>query len=485
MRIIRVVLPWVVLAVVAFLGYRYVWPLFLPVEPEMDVQTTVVQRGDLRRIVPADGLLRPAVLVEVKSKAAGVVESISVEPGDTVAAGDVLVELDKEQVQASLRQAEASLLSAKAQLEKVKRNLSPQQLASQQSAVRQAKINYENAKGDYERIADLHDKGYATDDELNNAEQARDTAKENLDEAQKQLDLDLAGGEEEDIAVAEANVAIRQAELDDVNEEFANTTVRAPIAGKVLTRPVEIGTAVSSGTAGNTGGTVVATIGDMSTLYIEARIDETDLGRVFVEMPCRVTFDAYQGEVWSGKLAKIYPQGEETSGGATRFPVDVELSSEKPTSEGRGAGGEGQGGGRSMRGGGPPGGGTRGGRGPGGGGPGRGTRGGGPAAAEEAGGEAPASQPAPELRPNMTANVEFVIDDHPDVLILAARFVQYDDNRQPYCEVLPDPEDQKTRERRELKLGFSDGMRFEITDGLQEGETVILERPVVQEGNSF
>jgi len=67
----------------------------LPAEVEMDVQTTVVRKGDLRRAVLADGTLQPAVLVEVKSKASGVVEQISAEPGDEVVSGDVLVELDK------------------------------------------------------------------------------------------------------------------------------------------------------------------------------------------------------------------------------------------------------------------------------------------------------------------------------------------------------------------------------------------------------
>jgi multidrug efflux pump subunit AcrA (membrane-fusion protein) len=97
----------------------------------------------------------------------------------------------------------------------------------------------------------------------------------------------------------------------------------------------------------------------------------------------------------------------------------------------------------------------------------------------------PAAAPATELRPNMTANVEFVLDDHPDVLILAARFIQYDEERNAYCEVLPDPENQEVRERRELELGFSDGMRFEVVEGLAEGDTVILERPIIEEDRRF
>ena len=43
-------------------------------------------------------------------------------------------------------------------------------------------------------------------------------------------------------------------------------------------------------------------------------MDETDLGRVSVEMPCRVTFDAFSGHVWNGKVIKIYPQGSQERG---------------------------------------------------------------------------------------------------------------------------------------------------------------------------
>jgi HlyD family secretion protein len=473
-RYIRLAVPWLVAAVAVFLLYRFVWPLFLPVEPEMDVQTTVVQRGDLRRIVPADGLLKPAVLVEVKSKAAGVVQEVLVEPGDEVEEGAVLVELDKEQVQARLRKAEAGLLSAQARLAQIRRNLTPQQRASAESSVRQARIALEQAEERYQRIAELYGKGYATEEELDDARAARDAAEESLRSARERLELDLQGGEEEDIAVAEANVAISQAELDDAEEELANTTIRSPLSGRVLTRPVEVGTAVSSGTTGNTGGTVVATIGDMSTLYVEARIDETDLGRVTVGMPCRVTFDAYVGQVWGGLLSKIYPQGEQNQGGGTRFMVDVELEPESPRLEVSSVrGGERSGGGPptgAPQGGSPRGGGANAGAGAG--------------AGADAGPGAP-PQAMPELKPSMTANVEFVLDDHPDVLILPARFVQYDEERNPYCELLLDPEDQERRERRDLQLGFSDGMRFEVIGGLVEGDTVILERPIIEENRPF
>jgi multidrug resistance efflux pump len=481
MRYLRPALAWLIAAGLLYLGYLFVWPLFLPEEQAMDVQTAVVQRSDLRRVVPADGVLRPAVLVEVKSRASGVVEEISVEPGDDVQVGDVLVELDKERIVARKRQAEASLLSAQARLSQIRRDMTPQQKANHEHSIRQAEINLTEARNQLVRIEELYSKSYATDEELEQAQRAVETAEESLSNAQTQYELDLAGGEEEDIAVAEAQVEIARAELDDVNEELSNTTIRAPIDGRVLTRPVEIGTAVASGTTGNTGGTVVATVGDLSTLFVEANLDETDLGRVQLEMPCRVTFDAFVGYVWSGQLVKVYPQGQSGQGGSTTFLVDIEVDLEPTREDGDGPGGTGMMASAVAGGWAGSGGGGRGRGGPGGGSPPAGEPGSRDAAAAEEGGEEVAGPPAPVLRPNMTANVEFVLEDHPDVLILQARFVQYDEERRPFVDVLPDPEDQGRRERRDIELGFTDGLRYEVVSGLTEGEMVIFERPVIED----
>ena len=201
---------------------------------------------------------------------------------------------------------------------------------------------------------------------------------------------------------------------------------------------------------------------------VQAQIDETELGRVTLGMHCRVTFDAFTGQVWQGELKKIYPQGEGGEGG-TRFPVDNELDlqpiadadGDARAGESRNPGGQ-HGGGAQNKAAGTP-----------------------HAKVQDATGsppeDEPPEEPAPVLRPGMTASVELVMEDHPEAVILTAQFIQYDEERNPYCEVLPDPEDQDKRERRDLELGFTDGMRFEVVEGIEDGETVIFERLVIED----
>src|SRR5213593_2077841 len=86
-----------------------------------------VERGTMVRSVVATGKVEPTTKVEIKSKANGIIKALNVDIDRSVKAGDVLVELDKEQLAAALRGAEANLLAARASLEaseaQLKKNL--------------------------------------------------------------------------------------------------------------------------------------------------------------------------------------------------------------------------------------------------------------------------------------------------------------------------------------------------------------------------
>jgi HlyD family secretion protein len=472
--IIRVAINLAVVGVLAFLGWKFIAPLFAPEEVETDIQTTAISRGDLRKIVPADGVVEPSILVEIKSKASGLVEAIFVEPGDEVQAGAPIAELDKEQITQNIKESEARLLRSKAQLKKTRRKLTVESQSRLENDIKRSTLSLENAQADYDRIRNLfdHDPPYANESELQDAQATLDQAKLSYDESLRQLKLGQDGGDVDDVAIAEADVEASQADTDRLLDELRYTTIVSPQSGTVLTRPVEIGSAVASATTGNTEGTVVATIADLSTIYVKARIEETDLGNIKVGGICRISFDTYTGWVWDGRIEKIYPQGETGGGnGGTRFPVDIaiDLASARQEADAGFGGGGGFGGARMGGGGGGGGGGRR--R------PGGGASGEAPAAEKPAEEKPQAEAEKPRLFPNMTANVEIVLEDHPAVLILAAQYIQYEEG-QPYVEVVADAENTDVRERREIELGFFDGLRYEVVSGVEEGDTVVLERTI-------
>src|SRR5580658_10653946 len=84
------------------------------IDPE---KLATVEKGDIARSVVATGKIEPLTQVEVKSKASGIVEKIYVDYGESVKAGQVLVQLDKEQLEANVRESSANLDAAKAALE--------------------------------------------------------------------------------------------------------------------------------------------------------------------------------------------------------------------------------------------------------------------------------------------------------------------------------------------------------------------------------
>lgn len=473
---IRVAINLAVVGVLAFLGWKFIAPLFAPEEVETDIQTTAVSRGDLRKIVPADGVVEPSILVEIKSKASGLVEAIFVEPGDEIVAGAPIAELDKEQITQNIKESEARLLRSKAQLKKTRRKLSVESLSRLENEIERSRLSLENAQTDYDRIKGLfeHDPPYANENEMQDVQLALEQAQLSYEESQRQLKLGQDGGDVDDVAIAEADVEASQADTDRLLDELRYTTIVSPQSGTVLTRPVEIGSAVASATSGNTAGTVVATIADLSTIYVKARIEETDLGTIKVGGICRISFDTYTGWVWDGKIKKIYPQGETGGGnGGTRFPVDIAIDLTSARQEGgAGFGGAGGfGGGRMGGGGGGMGGGG-----------GRRRPGGGPPGGGPPGEKTPDKEPKPEVEkprlfPNMTANVEIVLEDHPAVLILAAQYIQYEEGT-PYVEVVADADNTEARERRDIELGFFDGLRYEVISGVEEGDTVVLERTI-------
>ncbi|MCB1216916.1 efflux RND transporter periplasmic adaptor subunit [bacterium] len=477
---LRVAINVIVIGGLGFLAWKFIAPLFAPEEVETDIQTTAVSRGDLRKIVPADGVVEPSVLVEVKSKASGLVQAIFVEPGDEVTSGTPIAELDKEQLVQSIKESEARLLRAQAQLKKTERKLTLEARNNLENSVERSRLSLENSQNNYDRILGLfeHDPPYANEKELEDAANSLNQAKLSFEQAEAQLEFGLAGGDVDDIEIAKADVEAAQADTDRLKDELGYTTITSPQGGTVLTRPVEIGSAVASATTGNTAGTVVATVADLSTIYVKARIEETDLGTIKVGGRCRITFDTYSGWVWDGTIEKIYPQGESGNGnGGTRFPVDIAIDLESARMESGGAGGRMGGGGGNWQG-------RRGGGGGMGGGGGRRPGGGqgGPPAGDEAAADADEGKPKPEpqkpkLYPNMTANVEIVLEDHPGVLILPAQYIQYEEG-QPYVEIAPEAENTENREKVDIELGFFDGLRYEVTSGLEEGDTVVLERTI-------
>ena len=271
-----------------------------------------VEQGDLAKSVVATGKIEPITKVEIKSKASGIVKRLLVDAGDTVKAGQILAELDKEQIEARVRETRAALEAAEANL-------------------RAAEADMERAKVDavgpdvpllqraYERAKSMAGEGVVSQSALDDAQRAYELAVNKRDMARAQLITSKAK-----MAQAKAQVAQQRANVDNSEEEYRYTTIVAPINGIVLSRDVEVGDAVSSILVLGSSATLVMTLGDTKEVYVKGKVDESDIGKVFLGQPARIKVESFKDKTFNGKVTKISPMGAEKDN-VTTFEVRVSI----------------------------------------------------------------------------------------------------------------------------------------------------------------
>jgi HlyD family secretion protein len=281
-----------------------------PIPPE---RLGNVERGDIARSVVARGKIEPLSRVEVKSKANGIIKALLVEEGDPVTQGQVLAELDKENLLAQLREAKAMLAGAEANL---------QAAVAAESRARVDAANPELAfnQRDYERAQGLFQQKIASQQQLDDAERALQISKN------RQLLLDASvQTAAAQTGQARAQVAAATAAMDRAQENLDYATIRAPITGIVLSRPTEVGDAVSSILNLGSAATLIMTLGDVASVYIKGEVDEADIGKAELNQAVRTKVESYPSESFEGVVKRIAPMGREQNN-VTTFAVRVTIS---------------------------------------------------------------------------------------------------------------------------------------------------------------
>ena len=271
-----------------------------------------VVEGELRQSIVASGRVRTPQRVEVASQITGRVTSVAVREGDTVTAGQVLLQFDAAEWQASVAQAKASLAQAESRLQQIGEASLP--LAEQ--SLRQAEANARQAERQYQRVGELVAKGFYSPAQLDDARRARDVAASQLQAAQIQAANNRPQGSE--VRVARSNVEQARAALAVAEARLAYATLRAPVAGRVLTRSVEPGDTAQPGKA-------LLTLAPNGDTELTAQIDEKNFGLLALGQNAQVSADAYPGEHFPATLSYIAPSID-----ALRSSVEIRLAVPQP-----------------------------------------------------------------------------------------------------------------------------------------------------------
>jgi len=274
-----------------------------------------VEHLDLVRSVVATGKIEPTTKVEIKSKASGIILKLPVNVGDLVRQGQVICELDQNDLLPRLRQAQAALAVAEAQLKSAHADY-------ERTKVEAAGPDVPFLKKDKDRAELLFREKVL-------AQTGRDDAEKNYQLAVNRQQQAIAnlGVAQAAITKDEAQVEQVRAQLAQSEEDLRNATIVSPIDGVVLSRDREVGDAVSSILTMGSGATLIITVGDLREVYVKGKVDESDIGRVYLGQPARITVESYKDRSFAGKVTKISPMGVEKDN-VTTFEVRVSISNE-------------------------------------------------------------------------------------------------------------------------------------------------------------
>ena len=355
-----------------------------------------VEKGDLAKSVVATGKVTPIIKVEVKSKASGIVKKLLVDYGDHVTQGQLLAQLDKLEIQAQVEQSRAALEAAQANFK------------STQADFERAKVDAEGPdvpllKRAYDRATGMAKDGVVSASALDDAEKNYEMSlnKQNVSKAQVTV-------LKAKIAQSQAQVAQDQANLTQLHEQLSYTDIVSPIDGIVLSRDVEMGDAVSSILVLGSSATLVMTLGDTSEVYVKGKVDESDIGKVYLGQPARIKVESFKDKTFNGKVTKISPMGVEKDN-VTTFEVRVSIQN-----------------------------------------------------------------PGGELKAEMTANAEIILEEHKNVLQIPEGAIIYDKDKKASVEV-PDPKGKDGKNKLAVNIGISNGAKTEVLSGLKEGDQVVLQ----------
>ena len=272
-----------------------------------------VERRTLVEGVNANGRVEPLARVAVMSRASGIIEELYVEEGDRVELDQPLAELDREQLQAQLAQDQADQAAASARVAAAEARVA-------EAEVRMADPEIEFLQREAARLRMLEDEGQVSVRDLDNAERGLAMAQHRL----ARIDAELAVLR---ASLAEARAALESAdaELERSTTALEEATILCPMPGIVLVRDKEIGDGVSSILTAGGNATQILTIGDLSSMHVEARVDEVDLGKIQEGMPARITVDAHRGRILDGRVERIAPAGSVDDNGIVTFEVEVSV----------------------------------------------------------------------------------------------------------------------------------------------------------------
>jgi HlyD family secretion protein len=299
--LVRIAIVLVLLGAVGYGVYRWLVPP--AAAGALQEETHQVQIAQMEDVLLVAGQVKPAITIELRAEASGIVEFVSVKEGDRVTAGQELVRLDSKLAQSSLDQAAANLRQSELQDAATRLDLDEE--------------TYEMRKRVYERSKALFDQGLLPRDQLEQRELEYKNAGRAMERARRSIES------------SQARITQAQASVDQARTQLLHTTIRAPFDAFVLRRQVEVGSGVAGVSQSASGGTILMTLGDARESSLFAKATAADARRLKVGQAARVRLDSDASQQLPGVVTSISTAGDvDASTKLTTFPIVISLKAQ-------------------------------------------------------------------------------------------------------------------------------------------------------------
>ncbi len=275
-KVLKIVVLIIIVGIVVGTFY-WLWKKSQPKDIVYNIVSVEVK--DIENSSVATGKVSPRDEILIKPQISGIISEVLKEAGDIVKTGDIIATVQVIPEMSTLNSAE--------------------------SRVRVAGINMDLVKTEYDRQKALFDKGVISREEMEKSEADYKKAVEELQNSQDNLDIVRSG-------------------MSKATAKYSNTQIRSTIDGMILDVPVKAGNSVIQANTFNDG-TTIASVADMNDMLFIGKIDETEVGRVHVGMPIKLTIGAIEKQKFDAVLEYISPKGEEENG-AILFEIKAAAS---------------------------------------------------------------------------------------------------------------------------------------------------------------
>ncbi|MCE4556304.1 efflux RND transporter periplasmic adaptor subunit [Roseateles cellulosilyticus] len=268
-----------------------------------------VLRGEFVQTIVASGHVETPHRIDIGAQITAPVVAVPVAEGQRVERGQLLMQLDDRELAVAVQAAQAQVAQAEAKL----RQLVEVQAPVSALAVRQARLNMDNARAQAKRQADLFQQGFIGQAALDEAVKALDLSEAQWGSAVKQAESEMPSGSEFALARANAEAARSALEAARVRQGYAR--IVAPATGVLIARAVEAGEQVSPGH-------VLMTLSPDGATQLVVQIDEKHLRYLALGAPASASSEAYPEQRFQAQLAFVNP-GINAQTGAVTVKLDV------------------------------------------------------------------------------------------------------------------------------------------------------------------